>query len=901
MTLTNRPCMLRTLTAAVMFISGLWPPVLAAAEPWRKDGPAPGRWTVYPPQLISGQTTRIELRYVNGERALPPGAKFRFDLEPLSVAEFEHGPISTGFKAVAFEGEPPEVAVKASKPHGVGYTPVTLALPKGMKPGQSFSVLYGNRKPDGDVVGLVNPVPVHGLSFNVLADLDASGQELDFFEMGWWKSLPRVTIEAGPVAAMRVHAPSLVKAGSPCSVRAVVTDAFDFESFPPYDGEVAFEPVNGVSGLSGSIRYGAKDRSSIRMDDVRIAEPGVYRLVARIKGREGAFESNPIVVRDDVRQPIYWGLLHSHNWYSECWGDGPREHYRFARDVSGLDYCALSDHIGRLPDNRGFCGRLYPYRHGKRITGRDAWMDTMAAADECNVSGRFVALIGYEGGTQSCSHNNLYWADANTENYRRMFPTQMLDFPYENVRTLGGIDAIIIPHLHATYVPYSEWFVGRTRSGKPQMPVIEANSDWGMAFHGPKAKDAHIGGVDEKRASPLYEVVARGLRVGFVGDSDTHTGWPGRRIAGGISPGHNCPQGVTATRADELTRQGIIDAYRSRNTYATSGERIFLDVLANGVEMGQTLKTDEPVTLSVEVAGTDVLERVGLYNGKGLIEERAIGNGREVRVEFRLPAPTVAEMPYFVEVVQRNHHRAWSSAIWIGRATLPDLAWEKAADGGLCLINRGTADARDIRVMHDAKQTPFVRAAMPLDNSNRKSGWGQVWSRRWSDRKTTLFLCWKGPQINGTAKLTGYESYFVEPNRGQWWHGVTQDARDGTITFSNDRGRVPSVRRLTETEWRALDITVVASLDKPCALSLELDRESTIVIDGRVHAGRSLVVPINALTGEAPAEMLTIPSLKPGERWEAPAGDGIWSADPQDRILESGEDNNGFPAAMDLQ
>lgn len=888
---------MRTTPRAVLIFIPVLVTAAAAASPWRKGGPPPGRWEIHPATLISGRETRIELRYIHGDQPLPAGATMRFDMEPLSVIEFEHTPLSKDFKLVAFRGEPPEVSVESDKPHGVGYIPTRLVFPKGIAAGQSFALRFGNRTADGDVVGLVNPVPVHGLSFNIYGDLAADGRELDWFEMGWWKSLPRVNIEAGPASALRIHAPSLVRSGSPCRVRIVVTDAFDFESFPPYEGAVHIEPVPGVEGLPASLAYAPGDRSSKAIENVRFATPGVYRLVARIDGRAESFESNPIVVRRDVKQPIYWGLLHSHNWYSECWGDGPREHYRFARDVSGLDYCALSDHIGRLPDNRGSVGRLYPYRHGKRINGRDAWMDTMAAADEYDAPGRFVALIGYEGGTQSCGHNNVYWSEANAANYARMFPPEGLTFPFENIAQFGDIDAIILPHLHATYVPYSEWFVGTTRSGKPQMPVIEANSDWGMAFHGPNDFDPHIGGVKEKLARPLYEVVARGLRVGFVGDSDTHTGWPGRRIAGGLSPGHNCPQGITATRADELSRSAIVEAYRRRKTYATTGERIFLDVQANGVEMGQSLSADGPVTLSVEVAGTTLVERVGLYDGNGRVEERTVGDRRDARLAFPLPPPAGMEKPYFVEVVQKDRHRAWSSAIWIGRATMPDLTWEKDAQGRLFLVNRGTAAASGVRVMHDANQSPFVRPALPLKKPEGRAECGHIWSRRWNDRRATLFLCWRGPQINATAKLSGYESYFVEPNRGQWWHGVTEDRGDGTITFTNDKGRVPSPRRLTETEWRALDITVVASLEKPCVLNIEFDRAVTVRLDGRDVVGSTVSVPINGLTGEPPQDTITIPTLGPGERWAAPEGGGIWSADPADGILESREDNNLFPPA----
>lgn len=861
---------------------------------WTKNGPAQGRWEISPARLISGQKTRIELRYTNGDQPLPPNSGFKFDMEPLSVKEFEHCPLSTDLQPAELDASAPEVVVKVSKPHGVGYIPVQVKFPKGVKPRQGVTLVYGNKAPNGEITALVIPVPVHNLSYNILYT-EPGKAVLDWFDMGWWKNLPRCSIDGGPPSALRIFAPSLVKSGMPFRVRVAVTDDFDSECCPSYSGKVSIVGAEGVDGLPQSISYNPDEHSTKVIDGVSIAQPGVYRIACRLNGKD--FESNPIVVRADVQQPLFWGLLHSHNWYSECWGDGTYEHYRFGRDTSGLDFLALSDHIGRLPNLRSGAGRLYAYRHGKTISGLEAWKDSMAAADHYHEPGRFVTLIGYETGTKSCCHNNVYWADATQANYEKMFADGMLDYPCQNSAAYGKVDAIVIPHLHATYIPYNELFVNRTQSGLDQTPVIECYSDWGMAFPGPGDVDSHIGGVREKLGVGLNKVIARGLNFGLVGDSDTHTGWPGRRFAGEMSPGHNCPAGLTAVKADELTRRGIVAAYRSRDTYATSGERIFLDVSANGTAAGRSLETDVAVDIKVEIAGTDIIERVDLFDGEGIVQQQHPLEKRDVTLNFRLPAPTGRPVPYFVQVVQKDHHRAWSSPIWIGKKSLPDLAWEQTDDGTLFLINKGRAPAVNVRVVHDQRQYPFARPEVGPQTGNLEEPCGQVWLRRWSDSRATLFLHWKGSDVSYSVALNGCRSYCLEPNRGQWWHGTVDDDGRGTLKISNHGGRVATTQQLTRNEWRGIDLTLEPSGEAPCNAVLRFDHEARVYCGNESHLGKTITIPINGLVSGQPLATEEIAVLEPGERWQASDAGEFWSADPLDKIVELGEDNNLFSPA----
>ena len=90
-----------------------------------------------------------------------------------------------------------------------------------------------------------------------------------------------------------------------------------------------------------------------------------------------------------------------------------------------------------------------------------------------------------------------------------------------------------------------------------------------------------------------------------------------------MAPGHAAsPQGLTAVPAQDLSRAGIIAGYRSRATYSTSGEHIFLELDAEGLGMGGELKTDSETALKVQINGTDRIDRVNLWDGNGIAQTR---------------------------------------------------------------------------------------------------------------------------------------------------------------------------------------------------------------------------------------------------------------------------------------
>jgi hypothetical protein len=99
----------------------------------------------------------------------------------------------------------------------------------------------------------------------------------------------------------------------------------------------------------------------------------------------------------------------------------------------------------------------------------------------------------------------------------------------------------------------------------------------------------------------LEEAMRRGLKVEFVGNSDDHTCRPGLTLT---SDRFTTRGGYTGIYAKELTQEGLWEALWSRRCYATTGERMILDVDVGGHAMGEEYEGKKPPMIKVEIHGT---------------------------------------------------------------------------------------------------------------------------------------------------------------------------------------------------------------------------------------------------------------------------------------------------------
>ena len=589
----------------------------------------PGIWEISPDRLVAGTTTHIQLRYVNGPAALPAGSAHIVHFEPISVADLLHARPSEAVDLVPLGDRPlPRVEVEPMKVAGIGYGEVVLRFPDGLEAGAGFALDYGNRQPDGSIAALVAPIHMRGLTFEVFTQLEQGGPRHTWLNQSWLEGLPTVDLLAAAPSRVRLFGPTLVAPAQTFRLRVAVTDAYDSRAEPPFAGTVALEAPAGLDGLPAQLELAAGDLSVGAIEGLSCQQPGIYRVRARLPGDGEWFESNPIVVQAGATEGVYWGCLHNHTLYSECWGDDLDSTFLHARDVAGLDFFGTSDHYGQMPRDQGQSG-LTMWRERRFMHARDAWIDTVRAATAFDAPGRFATLVGYELSMNDSGHYNVHWrhdtARDPLEEAASYFLPQYCDYVDALARQLQDTHALLIPHMHAGAFPFLSLLKRQNAWGEELTPVMEVYSDWGDGVRpvGDRDREGRFGGLGG--GTPFLEALAQGLELGVTGDADHHAGLPGRRQAFGVAPSHDHPPGLTAARMARLDGESVLDAYRRRATYATTGERIWLEVRAGPadagvgpvaeVPMGQVLAADGPVELRVQVAGTAPITRVSLFDG----------------------------------------------------------------------------------------------------------------------------------------------------------------------------------------------------------------------------------------------------------------------------------------------
>jgi hypothetical protein len=159
----------------------------------------------------------------------------------------------------------------------------------------------------------------------------------------------------------------------------------------------------------------------------------------------------------------------------------------------------------------------------------------------------------------------------------------------------------------------------------------------------------------------------KGRRVGIMASTDGHYGHPGY---GYLKPTQDWStqeigMAAVAVYAPERTRVSIFRALYDRHIYATSGDRIILDVQADGHVMGTEYQTTKGPTMTVLALGTAPIELVEIKKNSEVVHTEQPG---KISVEFEWQDPDFKadhECYYYVRIVQDNGEEAISSPIWV--------------------------------------------------------------------------------------------------------------------------------------------------------------------------------------------------------------------------------------------
>ncbi|MGE5585074.1 MAG: CehA/McbA family metallohydrolase [Bacillota bacterium] len=603
-----------------------------------------GEATIWPEDDVTVDTIGTwEITCTVGETGIPQFGGFRVYVPPgWSVPQLDH-PNGQGYVRYVVESAG-EVELE---PYLYSGRWIGLEVKRGkLTRGDRVKLIYGD-KSRGGLGALAPRVPVPCNEFTVSLDVEG------YYNYVKLPKSPSLKVIPGPARAVCVVVPSLVKAGQEFDVHLNVVD--DRQN-PTMSSGPCLVQLEAVPEGACALTHRVSCSRGLASTKVALSKEGTFFIEAKVNGTSLAGTSNPVrVLADTPGLKLYWGDIHGH---SSC-SDGrfsPEEYYRYARDVSRLDFCSLTDH-----DTTGSNSNVE--EHSKRMC-MDTWDHIKKVTNDFNEPNRFTTLVGYEY-TQTeievGGHRNVYFASDDPPVFccwdeKANTPTKLFEALRESNER-----AIVIPH-------HPLRFMSREHDPLVQR-LFEIYSMWGSsetaqddcAFSHPVKY--HHGGFS------FQDCLAYGYRVGVVASGDNHDSLPGLRQATDIWRKGKMAQrsGLVAVYAAENTREAIFNALWDRRCYATTGQRIILDFKVNGAVMGQEIPVDDLCAerrISVSAIGEDVVSKIEVFkNGKVLCSSR--GEGTAASLDYVDGTPISSVDYYYAKVTQADGARAWSSPVWV--------------------------------------------------------------------------------------------------------------------------------------------------------------------------------------------------------------------------------------------
>ncbi len=468
----------------------------------------------------------------------------------------------------------------------------------------------------------------------------------------WLERILAQESPGGEVERLSVVVPSVVQPGEPFVAKLC---ALDDKGYPSLECE-------GVVRLTDEVAEGPREAAAFeqgkpavgRIEGVALPEEGLFRVETEFEGEQ--YYSNPVQCTNETRDRLFWGDPHVHTVLSNCSPDRCRSLsfcFVAARYLTGLDWVCATDHVS---NGRGDLGK---------------WQAQRVAARLFNDPPKFVTLLGYEASLKGGGggDNNVYFRDDADE--------YVDEYEEGDIRTLSeglrGTNHFIVPH-HTTrtgkHGELSDWLY----VGPEEMPVVEIYSKWGTSeYRGNPIP------LDEVHPGPSYvqDFLARGYALGFIGGTDSHATMPS---AWGEESSHIAKApAFTAVRARQLKRSDIWDNIRSRNCYATRGERILLLGNIAGVGLGTRCEWKDPQVprrvVATIAAESDIVKVDVVCNGKEVYSQA--GSGWHLSLDWTDEEPLTDmafepcgafEQPfvyYYLRVTCTSQAQAWSSPVWL--------------------------------------------------------------------------------------------------------------------------------------------------------------------------------------------------------------------------------------------
>lgn len=469
---------------------------------------------------------------------------------------------------------------------------------------------------------------------------------------GNFDALPSIRVTGKTATRLHCALKPLTARGESIRIHCAAVDEYG-NLDENFRGTVCLESSDKTARVPAAVCLAKRHKGRRDIEGIRFNKTGWQSITLHAGNIKSP--AHPVLVsRSKPRDKIYFGEMHGHTL--DCDGTFRSEdHYAYAREVAGLDFCSLAS-------------------HAEYFGTAQAWQKYLRAATRAHVPDRFIVFYGFEWAGQG--HINAYFLAendaANIYGKHRLVGGHPQDTPefripcktekrfLELVKYLNK-PVFCISHVHSIYIaPVDD-------------TVLWLHEIYSMHQHNT---------LDKK----LREILAQGLKIGVVAGSDSH-----RLPIGSLCPdpdkvwrqpiyidGHIGSQsiqkkcGLQATFAPVLSRRSLYHSMQQRSTYGTTGARMVLLFAINGAPMGRAIAADAgtKLNMTVRVGGTAELAEVCVlkYDGKTWstpIKETDI-RATTCDLEYTLP-PLKTDIVYYLRVTQKDGERAWSSPIWVSK------------------------------------------------------------------------------------------------------------------------------------------------------------------------------------------------------------------------------------------
>jgi hypothetical protein len=362
--------------------------------------------------------------------------------------------------------------------------------------------------------------------------------------------------------------------------------------------------------------------------------------------RDNLFGDSPLMVIDDrANGNIYFGDIHAKTRQT----DGIKtadEYYYHARYTALLDFAAIADH------NSSECSFIEgPFN---TALTEDQFKINKQSTEKNNIDGEFATIHCFEQTDllNQTGHRNVYFRGMAPE----IFTGKTLEELYHYV---DKHDVMIIPHHHII------WNTKVNLDRKEYARVIEIYS---MHCTSEVKGSIFSNGLHDKSKAETgqsaREILNMGYKVGFIAASDNHNGAPGLSAKPSRFVNLTYNGGLAAVWAPKLQREAIYDGMYNRHCYATTGTRIYLNVIADNTPMGGIVKGVSSVNLYIKTAGTAPIAKVELISNKGVsLLYSYKNNAREYTTDYKLDVANDLKWAY-VKVTQIDRNMAFASPIF---------------------------------------------------------------------------------------------------------------------------------------------------------------------------------------------------------------------------------------------